>query len=104
MVTLANGGAWLVNGAEIIADADNWAAGCYDGQYTGDYFAEHGYVVLSIDALFWGERGRKEGVNYDGQQALASNFLQMGSSWGAFINMDDVRSAWPPCHLWIKIK
>ena len=79
--------------AEIIADADNWAAGCYDGQYTGDYFAEHGYVVLSIDALFWGERGRKEGVNYDGQQALASNFLQMGSSWGAFINMDDVRSA-----------
>ena len=78
---------------EIRTDADKWAVGCYDGQYTGDYFAEHGYVVLSIDALFWGERGRKEGVDYDGQQALASNFLQMGSSWGAFINMDDVRSA-----------
>ena len=44
-------------------------------------------------ALFWGERGRKEGVSYDGQQALASNFMQMGASWGAFINMDDVRSA-----------
>lgn len=78
---------------EIMADADDWAIHCYDGQYTGDYFAEHGYVVLSIDALFWGERGRKEGISYDGQQALASNFLQMGSSWGAFINMDDVRSA-----------
>ena len=78
---------------EIMADADDWASRCYDGQYTGDYFAEHGYVVLSIDALFWGDRGRKEGVSYDGQQALASNFLQMGSSWGAFIHIDDVRSA-----------
>lgn len=78
---------------EIMADADDWAMRCYDSQYTGDYFAAHGYVVLSIDALFWSERGRKEGVSYDGQQALASNFLQMGGSWGAFINMDDVRSA-----------
>ena len=32
-------------------------------------------------------------MSYDGQQALASNFLQMGSSWGAFIHIDDVRSA-----------
>lgn len=80
-------------GPEVLADADDWAERCYDSQYTGDYFAAHGYVVLSIDALFWGERGRKEGIDYDGQQALASNFLQMGSSWGAFINMDDARSA-----------
>lgn len=78
---------------ETLADADDWAERCYDGRYVGDYFAAHGYAVLSIDALFWGERGRKEGVDYDGQQALASNFLQMGSSWGAFIHMDDVRSA-----------
>ena len=79
--------------AELAADADDWNVRCYDGQYPGDYFAAHGYVVLSTDALFWGERGRKEGISYDGQQALASNFLQMGGSWGAFINMDDVRSA-----------
>lgn len=78
---------------EMLADADDWAERCYDNQYTGDYFAQNGYVVLAIDALFWGERGRKEGVSYEGQQALASNFLQMGASWGAFINMDDVRSA-----------
>lgn len=77
---------------EVLADAEDWVTRCYDGQYAGDYFARHGYVVLSIDALFWGERGRQEGVNYDGQQALASNFLQMGASWGAFINIDDVRS------------
>lgn len=78
---------------EITKDADNWVERCYDGQYVGDYFAARGYVVLSIDALFWGERSRKEGADYNGQQALASNFLQMGSSWGAFINMDDLRSA-----------
>ena len=78
---------------QIMEDAEKWAEGCYDNQFAGDYFAAAGYVVLSADALFWGERGRMEGIDYDGQQALASNFLQMGGSWGAFINMDDVYSA-----------
>ena len=40
----------------VMKDADNWAVGCYDGQYVGDYLAENGYVVLALDALFWGER------------------------------------------------
>ena len=78
---------------ETAADADQWVQRYYDGQYTGDYFARHGYVVLAVDALLWGERGRREGDNYDVQQALASNFLQMGTSWGALISADDVRSA-----------
>lgn len=78
---------------EVMKDADQWVDRYYDGQYTGDYLARHGYVVLAVDALLWGERGRKEGASYDAQQALASNFLQMGTSWGAFIHMDDVRSA-----------
>lgn len=78
---------------EIMKDADQWVDRYYDGQYTGDYLARHGYVVLAVDALLWGERGRKEGASYDVQQALASNFLQMGTSWGAFIHLDDVRSA-----------
>ena len=78
---------------EVLDDADHWAVQCYDSVYTGDLLAAHGYVVLAIDALFWGERGRMEGVNYDGQQALAANFLQMGSSWGGFINVDDMYSA-----------
>lgn len=78
---------------EVMEDADQWASQCYNGQYVGDYLARHGYVVLAVDALFWGERGRKEGTSYDAQQALASNFLQMGASWGAFINVDDMRSA-----------
>lgn len=78
---------------ETAADADQWVQRYYDGQYTGDYFARHGYVVLAVDALLWGERGRREGDDYDVQQALASNFLQMGTSWGALISADDVRSA-----------
>lgn len=76
----------------IISDADSWVEKCYDGRYVGDYFARNGYVVLSVDALFWGDRGCAEGIDYDRQQALASNFLQMGASWGAYINMDDMRS------------
>ncbi|WP_455663936.1 dienelactone hydrolase family protein [Phocaeicola sp.] len=77
----------------VLADADEWAEKCYDKQYVGDYLAANGYVVLSVDALFWGERGRKEGVRYDSQQALAANLLQMGMSWGALIAWDDIRSA-----------
>ena len=78
---------------EVMEDAEKWSVTCYDGVFVGDYFAQNGYVVLSVDALFWGERGRKEGAEYDIQQAMASNFLQMGGSWGAQINIDDVRSA-----------
>lgn len=79
--------------SEVLEDAENWVHKCYDDQFVGDYMAKNGYVVLAIDALFWGERGRKEGVDYDTQQALASNFFQLGTSWGAIINIDDLRSA-----------
>ena len=79
--------------ASVLADAEDWTEKCYDKQYVGDYLAANGYVVLALDALFWGERGRKEGVNYDAQQALASNLMQMGMSWGALITWDDIRSA-----------
>lgn len=78
---------------KVMNDADDWATKCYDGQYVGDYFATNGYVVLSVDALFWGQRGRKEGVDYNGQQALACNLMQMGMSFGGVITSDDIRSA-----------
>ncbi|NDW13014.1 hypothetical protein D0T50_08925 [Bacteroides sp. 214] len=78
--------------AEVMEDSRQWQERCYDSVPVSDYFAAKGYVVLVVDALFWGERGRKEGVNYDIQQALASNLMQMGTSWGGVITMDDVRS------------
>lgn len=78
---------------EIAADAQDWAERCYDGTFVGDELARKGYVVLATDALFWGERGRKEGVRYDSQQALAANLLQMGMSWSALITFDDMACA-----------
>lgn len=79
--------------SEKMHDAQTWVDKNYDGVFYGDYLAGQGFVVLAIDALMWGDRGRKEGADYDAQQALASNFLQMGTSWGAIINIDDIRSA-----------
>lgn len=77
---------------EVMDDAEDWAKRNYDSQFFGDYLAQHGYVVLSIDAIYWGERGRKEGPVYEVQQALAHNFLSIGACWSAWINIDDVRS------------
>lgn len=92
----------------LMKDAEDWAVACYDGRFVGDELAKAGYVVLSIDALFWGDRSRLEDrkdvgkalstkenkqKTYDTQQALASNMLQMGTSWGAWITWDDIRAA-----------
>lgn len=77
---------------EVMTDADNWSYDCYDGRYVGDYLAQHGFVVLAVDALLWGDRGRAEGPDYDAQQALNANLQQMGMSFGAFIAWDDLRS------------
>lgn len=74
----------------VMADADQWAHQCYANQYVGDYLAANGYVVISMDALFWGERGRKEGVRYDKQQAVACAFEMLGRSWSGFISYEDV--------------
>ena len=75
---------------EVLADADAWAKQCYGGQYVGDYLAAHGYVVISVDAIFWGERGRKEGIDGDKHMAVAGNFMMLGRSWSAFMNYEDM--------------
>lgn len=75
-----------------LAISDAWVSKYYDGIYTGDYLAANGYVVLAVDALLWGDRGRKEGARYNSQQALAANLLQMGRSWCGVITSDDMRS------------
>lgn len=85
---------------EISSDAEQWAVQCYDGVFVGDYFAANGYAVISVDALFWGDRsvpaevvqkGRQ--AVYDGQQALASNLFQMGMCWAGLITYDDISTA-----------
>lgn len=74
----------------VMEDADGWAKQCYGGQYVGDYLAAHGYVVISIDAIFWGERGRKEGVDGNKLSMIAGHFQMLGRCWSAFINYEDM--------------
>lgn len=73
-------------------ECNEWSVQCYDGLFTGDYFASQGYVVLAIDALFWSERGSAEGHDYNRQQALASNMFQLGRTWCGHITNDDIQS------------
>ncbi len=78
---------------EVLKDAQDWVDKNYGGRWIGDELASRGYVVLAIDMLFWGDRGRAEGVRYEEQQALAANMFQIGCSWAGYNVWDDVRSA-----------
>lgn len=72
------------------AASQAWAQRYFSGQYPGDALAQRGYVVLATDALGWGDRG---GLTYDMQQALAANFLQLGSSLAGLMALEDTRAA-----------
>ena len=78
--------------AERANNAKAWVEQCYGGRFIGDELAKRGYVVFSMDALFWGDRGRREGIEYTAQQVLAANMLQLGMSWAGAIVWDDIRS------------
>ncbi|NUM56916.1 MAG: dienelactone hydrolase family protein [Candidatus Hydrogenedentes bacterium] len=78
---------------ERVADAAEWTDKYYGARWIGDTLADRGYVVFATDALFWGDRGRFGGVNYEDQQALGANMLMLGLSWAGKITWDDVRSA-----------
>ena len=77
---------------ERMADAQDWVNKYYGGRWFGDELAKRGYVVFSTDALFWGDRGRYEGVEYEEQNVLASNILQLGMTWAGTIVQNDIRS------------
>ncbi len=77
---------------EVLADADAWAKQIYEGQYVGDYLAKHGYVVFSMDAPMWGERGRKEGVDRSKYDIIAGNMMMLGRDLSAFMTYDDIAS------------
>jgi len=77
--------------AEVLERAVEFVTKNYDGRFTGDEFARNGYAVLAIDALFWGERGRVEGIDYDTQQALAYTMMQAGMCWNGLMTYEDSR-------------
>lgn len=80
-------------GDATLADADKWVDKLYEGQYLGDYLARNGYVVISTDALFWGDRGRKEGSVTDKFANVAGNFMMLGRNMSAWMTFEDMYTA-----------
>ncbi|WP_202033483.1 alpha/beta hydrolase family protein [Agrobacterium larrymoorei] len=73
-----------------LRSSQEWAAKFFSGRFPGDELARRGYVVLAVDALGWGDRGP---LTYEGQQALAANFANMGSSLAGLMALEDTRAA-----------
>jgi pimeloyl-ACP methyl ester carboxylesterase len=73
-----------------LTSARAWSARYFSGRFLGDHLAARGYAVLAVDALGWGDRG---GLTYEGQQALASNLFNLGSSPAGLMAREDARAA-----------
>ncbi|MDX6916617.1 alpha/beta fold hydrolase [Pectobacterium carotovorum] len=69
--------------------AQAWADKFFTGRFVGDELAKRGYVVLAVDALGWGSRGP---IKYEQQQALASNFFNLGRSLAGLMAYEDMRA------------
>ena len=74
----------------VINDAEAWVQN-YEGQFFGDYLAQHGFVVFSSDAPMWGERGQKEGPRRDKYDMIAGNMMMYGIDLSAYMTYDDIR-------------
>lgn len=75
---------------EQLASAQAWADQFFSGRFIGDELAKRGYVVLAVDALGWSDRGP---MQYERQQALASNFFNLGRSLAGLMAYEDMRAA-----------
>ncbi len=74
----------------VVSDAHQWVENLYEGQYLGDYLAQHGYVVFSADAPMWGERGQMEGPRRDRYDMIAGNMMMYGIDLSAYMTYDDI--------------
>ncbi|MFS2222946.1 dienelactone hydrolase family protein [Pantoea sp. B65] len=72
-----------------LASAQAWADKFFSGRFVGDELASRGYVVLATDAIGWGDRGP---LKYEQQQALASNFFNLGRSLAGEMAYEDLRA------------
>lgn len=73
-----------------LESARKWAEKYYGNRFLGDELAKRGYVCLATDMLNWSDRG---GGGYDGQEKLAANLLQFGTSFAGLIAHEDLRAA-----------
>jgi dienelactone hydrolase len=72
------------------SSAEEWVKRTYDGKFICNELAKRGYVCFAMDALNWSDRG---GAGYEGQQALASNLLNLGMSYAGLIAWEDLYAA-----------
>ncbi|SHO56536.1 dienelactone hydrolase family protein [Vibrio quintilis] len=72
-----------------LASAQAWSKKFFTGRFVGDEMAKLGYVVIAVDALGWGDRGP---MAYEKQQALASNFFNLGRSLAGNMAYEDMRA------------
>lgn len=77
---------------EVADDARQWVENLYEGQFVGDFLARNGYVVFSMDAPLWGERGREEGVDRNKYDIIAGNMMMLGRDLCGFMHYDDIYS------------
>ena len=75
-----------------LKSSKQWSEKHFSGRFPGDEMAERGYVVLSFDALAWGDRS-VEGFTTESQQALAANLFNLGTSFAGIIALEDLRAA-----------
>ena len=75
---------------ERMKSAQEWVQKLYGGKFIGDELAKRGYVCFATDAVNWSDRG---GAGYEGQQALASNLLNLGMSFAGIIAWEDLYAA-----------
>lgn len=75
-----------------LASSQKWGKKFFSGRFPGDELAKRGYMVLSIDALGWGDRS-VPGFKTQSQQAFASNLFNLGSSFAGIIALEDMRAA-----------
>lgn len=75
--------------AARLASAQAWADKFFSGRFIGDELAQRGYVVIAIDSPGWGDRGP---MVYEQQQALASNYFNLGRSLAGEVAYEDLRT------------
>ena len=73
-----------------LGSAKGWSKRFFSERFPGDELAKRGYVVFATDALGWGDRA---GMSYEAQQALAANFINLGSSMAGLMALEDARAA-----------
>ncbi|MGN0235864.1 MAG: dienelactone hydrolase family protein [Paludibacteraceae bacterium] len=82
---------------QVLQDARRWVNKYYDGMFAGDSLAKAGYVVLAIDAVYWGER-QKTAVPSDSARVhpkayqpayYRCHLQQFGEAWFETILRDD---------------